>query len=171
MSLWPLYEGWERVHARLLDGVRGLDAETLALSRVDGWPVWALAAHVAGTRVYWLCAVFKEAGAETTPFTALDGEGWEDHPEHPRSAGELVGALETSWAIVASCLDRWTPDSLGVRVERRSGDQVYSHTRSSVLTRLITHDSFHTGEISLILGSNGLPAVDPWDRPPPPPHD
>jgi hypothetical protein len=28
--------------------------------------------------------------------------------------------------------------------------------------RLITHDSFHCGEISLILGSNGLAAIEPW---------
>lgn len=169
MSLWSLYEGWERVNLRLIDGVRGLDAETLALSRVDGWPIWALAAHVSGTRVYWLCGVFKEPGAETTPF-GTDGDGWEDHPEHPRSAGELVHALETTGAIVASCLDRWTVPMLDERFELRSGEQVYRHSRSSVLTRILTHDSFHTGEISLILGSHGLPAVDPWDRPPPPPH-
>jgi hypothetical protein len=27
---------------------------------------------------------------------------------------------------------------------------------------MITHDAFHSGEISLVLGSNGLGAVDPW---------
>lgn len=170
MSLWSLYEGWERVQLRLTDGIRGLAAETLALSRVEGWPVWALAAHVAGARVYWLCGVLKEAGSETTPF-GIDGDGWEDHPEHPRSAEELVRALETSWAVVAACLERWTPPMLAERFERSYGDQIQSHTRSSVLTRLMTHDAFHTGEISLVLGSHGLAAVDPWDRPPPPPHE
>jgi len=170
MSLWSLYEGWERVHLRLVDGVRGLDVETLALSRVDGWPVWAIAAHVSGGRVYWLCEVLKEAGREATPFGAGE-DGWEDHPEHPRSAQELVRALETSWAIVASCLDHWTPAMLAEKFERQYGDQVQSHSRSSVLTRMMTHDAFHTGEVSLILGSYGLGGVDPWDRPPPPPHD
>jgi hypothetical protein len=28
--------------------------------------------------------------------------------------------------------------------------------------RMITHDAFHTGEISLALGSNGLPGIEPW---------
>lgn len=169
MSLWALYEGWERIQLRLIDGVRGLDAESLGLRHVEGWPVWALASHIAGTRVYWLCGVFKEPGAETTPFSG-DGEGWEDHPEHPRSADELVHALETSGAIVASCLDRWDVPMLAERVDLHSDGKVYSHTRSSVLTRLVSHDAFHTGEISLILGSHGLAAVDPWDRPPPPPR-
>ena len=168
MSVWSLYEGWERVHLRIVDGMRDLDSETLALSRVEGWPIWALAAHMSGARVGWVCGVLKEPGVEATPFGSLDADGWEDHPEHPRSADELVQALQTSWAIVASCLDRWTPEMLGERFERRYGDRLQSHTRSSVLTRLMTHDAFHIGEISLILGSHGLPAMDPWDRPPPP---
>jgi hypothetical protein len=36
------------------------------------------------------------------------------------------------------------------------------HTRQSVLYRLLTHDAYHTGEISLTLGSAGLGAVDLW---------
>src|SRR5690349_23076426 len=32
------------------------------------------------------------------------------------------------------------------------------HTRHSVLTRLVMHDSFHAGEVSLLLGLNGLPS-------------
>ena len=168
MSLWSPYEGWERIHLRLLDGVSGLDSDALALSLADGWPVWALAAHVAGGRVYWLCGLLKEPGRETTPFGTLDDSGWEDDPEHPRSAEELAQSLQTSWTIMESCLDRWTPTMLAERFERRYGDQLQSHTRSSVLTRLMTHDAYHTGEISLTLGSHGLPAVDPWDRPPPP---
>jgi hypothetical protein len=32
--------------------------------------------------------------------------------------------------------------------------------------RLITHDAFHSGEISEILGVHGLPAIDLW-RPSP----
>jgi hypothetical protein len=27
---------------------------------------------------------------------------------------------------------------------------------------MMTHDAFHCGEISLILGNNGLAAIEPW---------
>ncbi len=37
------------------------------------------------------------------------------------------------------------------------------HTRHSVLTRLVMHDAFHGGEVSLLLGMNGLPSLDPWE--------
>jgi hypothetical protein len=45
---------------------------------------------------------------------------------------------------------------------RTRGSVVQVHTRQSVLIRMITHDAFHSGEISLVLGSNGLGAIDPW---------
>jgi hypothetical protein len=31
-----------------------------------------------------------------------------------------------------------------------------------VLMRLLSHDLFHSGEISGILGAHGLPAIDLW---------
>ena len=36
------------------------------------------------------------------------------------------------------------------------------HTRQSVLFRLVTHDAYHTGEMSLDLGSHGLGEIDLW---------
>ena len=40
--------------------------------------------------------------------------GWEDEPDHPRSATDLVHALESTGAIVERCLDTWTVDMLEV---------------------------------------------------------
>jgi len=91
--------------------------------------------------------------------------GWEDHLERPRGAAELVGALETTWKIAKRCLATWTPDMLAEGFPRDGTAQI--HTPQSVLMRLITHDSFHAGEISLILGMHGLPEIDLW-RPAPP---
>jgi hypothetical protein len=92
--------------------------------------------------------------------------GWEDDPDHPRSAGELVEALETTSAIIERCLDAWTPDMLEVEFERRYGDAVQLHTRRSILLRLLSHDAFHSGEISQLLGLHDLPAIDLWARRP-----
>jgi hypothetical protein len=106
--------------------------------------------------------VFKEPGAETTPFSDPAGLGWEDDLAHPRSADELVGALVSSWRIVERCLVTWTPETLDQEARRTRGGVVQIHTRQSVLMRLMTHDAFHCGEISLSLGSNGLGAIEPW---------
>lgn len=167
-SIRPLYADWERYQARFIDGLRGRSADELALrAGPDAWPVWALAAHTAGARVYWLCGVFGEPGADTTPFPDADGEGWEDHLDAPRGADEVVRALETSWRIVDGCLDRWTPAMLDEAFPRQIGDRTQTHTRQSVLLRLITHDAFHAGEIALLQGMHGRPTLNLWPPQPP----
>jgi uncharacterized damage-inducible protein DinB len=162
-----LYDGWRKANTRLVDGVRDLTPEQLQLGpSPSAWPIWALAAHTAGARVYWLCGVFKEPGAETTPFPdPQSGVGWEDDPATPRRADELVTALETSWRIVERCLETWRPAMLGDEFTRVVAGKTQIHTRQAVLMRLITHDAFHAGEISSILGTHGLPEIDLW-RPP-----
>ena len=118
---------------------------------------------MAGVRVYWLCGVLGEPGADTTPFTdLLSGNGWEDDLDAPRTAVELTEALESSWKIIAGCLERWTPDQLFEQFERRAGEKTQLHTRQSVLVRLLTHDAYHSGELSQILGIHGLPQFDLW---------
>jgi uncharacterized damage-inducible protein DinB len=167
-SIRSFYADWTQYRTRLVDGVRDLDAEQLAISAGPGHsPIWALAAHTAGARTYWLCGVLGEPGAETTPFPDPFAElGWEDEPDHPRSAAELVEALETTGAIIERCLDAWTPDMLEVEFERRYGDSVQLHTRRSILLRLLSHDAYHSGEISQLLGLHDLPAIDLWARRP-----
>jgi uncharacterized damage-inducible protein DinB len=163
MSVAPIYEGLQRAQTRLVKRVPALAPQELRLEASAGWPIWAIVSHVAGTRVYWLCGVFKERGAETTPFPDPFGDGWEDRLDVPRSAEELLFALESSWRIVESCLARWTPDALGQVFTRERAGEVQQHTRASVLTRLVMHDAFHCGEISSLLGAHGLESMDPWE--------
>jgi hypothetical protein len=88
--------------------------------------------------------------------------GWEDDLDHPRSAGELVTALGTTFAIIDRLLDRWTPGMLGEEVERTYGDQRQVHLRGSILQRLFTHEAYHCGELSQTLGIHNLPQIDLW---------
>jgi uncharacterized damage-inducible protein DinB len=113
--------------------------------------------------VYWLCGLFGEPGADTTPFSdPLNGIGWEDDLDVPRTAAELTEALESSWRIIAGCLQRWTPELLFEQFERLAGKKTQVHTRQSVLMRLLSHDAYHCGELSQTLGIHGLPQIDLW---------
>lgn len=162
-SIRPFYDGWEVYNRRLVDVIRPMSMEQLQIRPApDRWPIWATVGHTAGVRVYWLCGVFGEPGAETTPFPDADGIGWEDDESHPRDAGELVHALETTWAIVEGCLDRWTPAMLGEAFTRELAGRVQTHTRQSVLMRMLSHDAYHCGELSQTLGIHKLPQIDLW---------
>jgi hypothetical protein len=52
VSVASLYDGWPRVQNRLVHGISRLSSAQLGLSGVAGWPIWALASHIAGTRSY-----------------------------------------------------------------------------------------------------------------------
>ncbi len=164
MAVEAVYEGWRRIQDRLVARLPGMSDEQLSLrASAESWPVWAIVAHIAGTRMYWLCSVCGLPGIESTPFTDPASEGWEDRLDVPRGADELLEAVRSSWAIVDSCLTGWTPEMLPVAFELTRNGEVQHHTRHSVLTRLVMHDSFHAGEVSLLLGLNGLPSLDPWE--------
>jgi uncharacterized damage-inducible protein DinB len=164
MPIRPFYDRWPQYNRRLTEIVGSMTDEQLAIRRApDLWPIWATVGHTAGARVYWLCGIVGEPGADTTPFAdPLSVEGWEDDLDHPRNARELVTALDTTWAIIDRCLDRWTPAALEETVERVFGDQRQVHSRSSILQRLITHEAYHCGELSQTLGIHGLPQIDLW---------
>jgi uncharacterized damage-inducible protein DinB len=161
-SIRPFYGMWEQYNRRLVDVVRPMTMEQLQIRPApDLYPIWATVAHTAAVRVYWLCTVLGEPGAESTPFS-LEGPDWDDDLDHPRGADELVPALESTWRIVDGVLDRWTPEMLQEAFEREYGGQRQVHTRVSVLLRLLTHEAYHCGELSQTLGIHGLPQIDLW---------
>ena len=163
MSIRLFYDRWPQYNRRLTEIVGAMTDEQLAIRpSPEHWPMWAIAAHMAGTRVYWLCHVLGEPGAASTPWADPKAEGWEDDPDHPRSAGELVKALDTTFAIVDGVLDRWTPEMLGQEFERFYGDERQLHSRTSVLQRLLTHDAYHVGELTQTMGMNHLPEIYLW---------
>jgi uncharacterized damage-inducible protein DinB len=169
MTLQAIYGDLRLYNDLVVEGLRVMSTEELALrapsadpASSTGWPIWAIAGHTAGTRVFWLCTVMGVPGAETTPFGDAATEGWEDDLDHPRSSEELVTAWTTTWAIVERALNMWTPDMLDETVARGQGDAARHFTRRSLLMRLITHEAYHAGEIALIQGIHGRTPIDLW---------
>jgi uncharacterized damage-inducible protein DinB len=166
-SVSSIYPDWPQYAARIRDAVQDLTADQLALrAGPEHAPIWAVAAHVAGMRVYWLCGVFGEPGADRTPFTEpLSDTGWEDDEAHPRSGAELAWALDSSWDIVRDCLGRWSIGDLQATATRVRDGVTRIHSRASVLNRAFSHDAYHAGEISQLLGLHELPPIDLWAHP------
>ena len=163
MPIRAFYSMWPHYNRRLVEVVGSMSDEQLAIRpSPERFPIWATVGHTAGARVYWLCVVIGEPGIETTPFTDPANEGWEDDLDTPRRADELVMALETTFGIVDSCLDRWTPEMMGDEIVREYAGRRQVHTRSSILQRLLTHDAYHCGELSQTLGIERLPQIDLW---------
>jgi uncharacterized damage-inducible protein DinB len=169
----PAYSMWPQYNQRLRDIVAGLTDEQLALEQQghgpnaspERWPIWATVGHTACQRVFWLSDFAGEPGAETTRFTdAAHNCPGDDDLEHVLSAEQLVEALDSSFRIVESCLDRWTLEMLDEELRRPDYGPDWVHTRGSVLQRVFSHDIWHCAQVSETLGVAGLPQIDLWDR-------
>ena len=168
--LRPFAEGWLEYQGLLLGAIGPLTVDQLASRTAPfQWSVWQLAAHMAGSRAYLFHDVLGEGDAAvrdmfrveatTVPDLPLEDAGWEDDERHPRTASELTEAFERTWAMIDDCLGRWTAEDLEVEFSRtRRNGEVEMRTRAWVVWHLIEHDLHHGGEISQILGTNGLPA-------------
>ena len=166
-ALDTLFDGWGDHQRLVIDMLAGLTESQLALRpAAETWSVWQLAAHVAGSRSYWMQDVLGEGDpalrdrfrveSTTVPELPLEDAAWEDDEDHPRDARELVRALEDTWALVDERLRRWTPDDLAEELTRDRSSGTQTFTRSWVIWHLMEHDVHHAGEMSIILGSNGV---------------
>lgn len=166
-ALRPIFDGWRAHQAMVIDALRDLTPDQLAFRTAPHqWAIWQLAAHVAGSRVYWFHDQLGEGDAAvrdlfrmtrtTVPDLSLEQAGWEDDEDHPRTAAELVDALTRTWGLVDECLRRWAPADLAATVQ----GPTRTHDRGWVVWHVLEHDVHHGGEISQILGSHGLTGFD-----------
>jgi hypothetical protein len=163
-TIRPAYSKWPDYQRRFRDVVAALTDDQLALRpSPDRWPIWATIGHTACQRVFWLCDFAGEPGADTTPFTnaGYDCPG-DDDLEHVLGPAQLVRALDSTFRIVESCLDRWTLEMLDETLRRPEWDESWVHTRGAVIQRVFSHDVYHCAEVNDVLGPAGLPQVDLW---------
>jgi uncharacterized damage-inducible protein DinB len=167
--LEPFYAGWATHQRRVLAAIAELSPEQLALRPAPSqMSIWQIASHMAGSRAYWFHDVLGEGDpavrdrfrvtSTTVPGLSLEFAGWEDDETHPRTAGEIVDALNVTWGMIEECLERWTADDITVEIPQRRADR--TTTRGWVIWHLMEHEAHHGGAISLILGTNGLPGLD-----------
>jgi len=164
MTIRPAFNTWPMYNRRLREAVGAMTGAQLAIRpSPERWPLWATVGHTACQRVFWLCDFAGEPGKETTPFqnAAYDCPG-DDDLEHVLSPDALVAALDSTFGIVESCLDRWTLEMLEQEIRREDFGEDWVHARGWVLERVFSHDVYHCAELNEALGIAGLPQIDLW---------
>ena len=73
-------------------------------------------------------------------------------------------ALNSTFRIVETCLDRWTLEMLDEEIRRSWGtEEERVYIRGSVIQRVFAHDVYHCAELNEMLATLRLPLVDFWD--------
>jgi uncharacterized damage-inducible protein DinB len=152
------YQGWETYQGLLIKALSSLTPEQLALRSREGLrSVGENARHIIGARARWFHMLM---GLGDEEFIAMCP--WDRPGEPERTAAELIHGLEHTWQIMHAALESWSPADLAYaypNTDREPGEPE-SFTRQWVIWHLIEHDVFHGGEISQILGANGITGID-----------
>lgn len=158
--MWPEYA------RRMRDVVATLTDEQRAVRpTAERWPKWATVGHLACQAGSSGCATSPASRARPRPpFTnaANDCPG-DDDLDTVLDAPALVEALDSTFRIVESCLDRWTLRMLDEVIRRDDYGPDWVHTRGSVLQRVFSNDVWHVAEIDETLTREGLPTIYLWD--------
>lgn len=158
LSLAPFYKGWDVYQQLLVSAIAPLSPEQLALRpALHMWSAGMIAAHIIATRVWWFHLWMGEGDASLVPLAV-----WDDQGAPVRSSAELVAGLEATWNMIQSTLAQRTPADLEQVFQEPEGrtDKRREHSRQWITWHLLEHDLHHGGELSLILGMHGLPALD-----------
>ena len=153
ISLSISIEWWQKYQDLLKQAVAPLTADQLAFRVGSQRSAGEIAAHIVSVRAWYLQGVMGEGTTEIEPLY-----GW-DAPDAPlRTSAELLTRIDQTWQLLTSCLARWTTadmrDTFFINWCNRD------ESRAWVVWHMLQHEIHHGGELSLTLGSFGLPGVD-----------
>jgi uncharacterized damage-inducible protein DinB len=152
-TLDVIYASWQDYQHKLRDCIAPLTDEQLLLRPAPHmWSLGQIVQHILFVRAGWFCDTLQDDDEAMKAYLM-----WGQSDSPGRSAAELVRGLDETWAFILSRLQRWTPaDCARTFPDEEWEGQVVDVSRSWVIFHVMQHDLHHGGEISLILGMNGL---------------
>lgn len=155
-TLDVIYENWRGYQEKLCNAIAPLTNEQLSLQpAAHMWPLGQMVQHIIAVRAGWFSGTLQDEDEAMNAYMA-----WGQRESPARSAGELVRGLDETFAFIAARLQRWTPADCAQTFPDEWDGQVYQVSRSWVIYHVLEHDLHHGGEVSLLLGMNGLRTLD-----------
>jgi uncharacterized damage-inducible protein DinB len=162
--LISIYSGWKTYQRMLTEVVAPLTRDQLELALAPRkWSVGRTVQHLIANRVWWFQLWLGEGKPELAQYLSWDPSGKAEPPTV--TAPELVDGLAMTWAMIGDALARWTvgdlaenfpaPKSLSLEEQEMFGDA----PRGWIIWHVLEHEIHHGGEISLVLGVNGLHGI------------
>jgi uncharacterized damage-inducible protein DinB len=155
-TLDVIYDNWQAHNAKLRAAVAPLSDEQLRLQPAPGmWPLGQILQHIVSVRAGWFSGTLQDDDESMSAYME-----WGERESPFRSAKEVAHALDETWDFIGGRIRRWSPEDCAQIFPDEWDGQISYVSRSWVISHVLEHDQHHGGEVSLILGMNGLPAID-----------
>jgi uncharacterized damage-inducible protein DinB len=150
-----IFQGWEVYHNALMETIAELSPDQLNLQPdPDLRSIGTITSHIISARARWFYLVMGEGGAS---FKSMGN--WDRRGARLRSAVELVEGLKKTWEGMQDAIASWSAEQWEDSWPGEYEGEPKTITRTWVIWHLIEHDLHHGGEISIILGANGIPGI------------
>ena len=140
------FDSWQDYQVALKRAIAPLTEQQLQQRPIPGLRTpGEIAEHIVFGRALHLHRTLEQGATELTPLLR-----WEDADDPPHTATEILHGLELTWRFITDCLMRGSPtDAIpeGVSIVQ-------------TIWGLLDHDLPHAGELSLLLGADGIPGVE-----------
>lgn len=141
------FASWQDYQEALKLAVAPLTEEQLQRRLLPGLRTpGEIAEHIVFGRALHLHRTLGEKVAELTPLLR-----WEDADDPPHTAAEILQGLDLTWRFITGCLMGGSPSDAIAEEEVPVLQTIWG---------LLDHDLPHAGELSLLLGAEGLPGVE-----------
>lgn len=168
MKLNEVFDGWQGYQESLVNAIAPLTAEQLNWRpSPDANSLGEVARHISLGRITWFLRMGAPGADEAATEIAVwetDSDGNDDIVESALpitdNAAELVRWLALSWQMIDKTLATWDVDSLQETYRHVWNGDAYAVSRQWTLWRIMSHDIHHGGELSLMLGLQGIEAFE-----------
>lgn len=141
------FESWQDYQEALQRAIAPLSEEQLQRRLLPGLRTpGEIATHIVFGRAKWVHHVLGEGAAELAPLLQ-----WDEADGPPHTAAEILQGLELTWRIISERLMRGAAGDAIPEEEAAILQQIWG---------MLDHDLPHAGELSLLLGADGLPGVE-----------
>ena len=169
-SLAAIFDGWDGYQTSLVHAIAPLTPDQLRWHPTSESPTIAglrtvgqLARHISLGRLSWFLRMDAPGSAELAGLISdweTDSDGnrhiVEDAIAITEDPVELVRWLEATWGMIAATLQQWQVSDLTRTYRHTWNGTTYANSVQWTIWRILTHDVFHGGELSLMLGLQGI---------------
>jgi uncharacterized damage-inducible protein DinB len=167
-ELITVFDGWDGYQTSLVHAVEPLTREQLRWRPSPKHrSVGELARHISLGRVTWFLRMQAPGSAEIASqisdwYEDSDGNRHvnEDAIAITENAAALVESLQGTWQMIQATLTSWDVSDLARTYQHRFNGDLYEVSYQWTVWRIMAHDIHHGGELSLMLGQQGIEAFE-----------
>ncbi|MBV9863942.1 MAG: DinB family protein [Abitibacteriaceae bacterium] len=160
-----VFEGWEGFNTSLLHTIELTPAEALTYRAAPEMrSVGEIMRHISLGRINWFHRM-DAPGSEELVEQMQQRNAWKTdatghhsvvESDFPITTAELTHWLQATWGMVEQTLNQWTVADLFQTYRHTYWGQTYAVSRQWTLWRIMCHDIYHGGQLTILLGSQGI---------------